>query len=380
MRIKTMKWSGILLSLAAPGVFLFSQVGGGTKVEDLLSLIKIRSGLEIKLPDESWTWNEKSIRGTSDSGEAVFSTQKWLMNLIHWGPIQTKEISVSYVRDRMQKMWSVNFEFTGTEGTMQIAEHPAVYVDAYGTNRAFFTRFVIWNCPESGREFIADLNYNLGLKTPREDFETAWRLARTIGCHPGAHKESFPDLTNRWESSKYGFLFDHPERWYFLDSPFYVPFTQYEGVRDGKFGSILGLCSDQNTEITLIWGPAVGSKDETSMLGADQEVRQQLRTSLASIQSLTSSQEEGSETFRIGNRVVTRLWGNCVFKEPIDERERRSFGPHGVFEAAKWEISEKGKGVTLILLTRESQYQNQFSNPSREALDRRFREFVLLCK
>jgi len=379
MKVKTLKWSGILLSLAGSGVFLFSQ-GGGAKVEDLLSLIKARSGLEVQLPDEGWTWSEKNIRGTSDGGEAVFSAQKWLMNLIHWGPIQVKDISVAYVRDRMQKMWGVKFEFTGTEGTTQIAGHPAVYVDAYGTNRAFFTRFLIWNCPDSSREFIADMNYNLSLKTPRQDFETEWRVARTIGCHPGARPENFPDLTSRWESAKYGFAFDHPERWFFLDSPFYVPFAQYEGVRDRIFGSLLGLCSDQNTEITLIWSPIAESPGGASLLGADQAAGRQLRASLASAKSLTSTQEEGSESFRVGKRVVTRLWGKCVFKEPTDEGERRLFGPRGVFEAARWEIPEKGKSATLVLLTREFQYQNQFSNPSRDALDRVLRKFVAECK
>lgn len=95
----------MILLLATPGTFLLAQEGGDQKVEDLVSLIKLRSGLEIRLPGDGWKWSEQSIYGTQDSGQVVFSRQKWLMYLIHWGPIQTKEISVSYVRDRMLKMW-----------------------------------------------------------------------------------------------------------------------------------------------------------------------------------------------------------------------------------------------------------------------------------
>jgi len=385
--MKISKWTFwlFLLAFVAANASLYlrageaDEVGESSSVDSLLSAISRQSGLEIMLPAAGWTWNTQGIQGTPDSGKAAFSRQKWLMELIHWGPVQTDALTVTYVRNRMQTMWGVNFEFTGAEGKTQISGHPAVYVEAYGPNRAFFTRFVIWNCPESGREFIADMNYNLMLKTPAADFETELRVAKTTGCHPGAPRERFPDLTSHWESDKNLLTFDHPERWFFFDSPFYVPFVQYEGVRDRRIGSIMGLCSDQNMEITLMWGPAGKGGSAPAMLGADQGAGKELRASLASVKSLASVQEEGLETFQIGTRSLTRLWGGCEFQEPEQEMERKFFGSHGIFAAASWNVPEKNKKVTIVLLTREYRYQSHTSSPTRDAPDRFLRDFVAQC-
>lgn len=251
MKFNSKTFIGLIVLFLFLIPFLSTQSKKPQKVEDLVALIKEKSGLEIQLEDLGWEWKEEDIKGTKEKGEITFSDTKWLMYLIHWGPIQVPEITVDYVKERMLKMWGVKFEFTGKEGKTKIAGHDAVWVEAFGTNKSFYTRFIVWNCPESGREFIADTNYNLRRKTPKEDFETEMRSAKTIQCHEGAVVESFSDLTKKFESEKYGFTFYYPEYWFVFDSPFYVPFPQYEGVRGRKLGSLLALCSDQNIQITL---------------------------------------------------------------------------------------------------------------------------------
>jgi hypothetical protein len=52
-----------------------------------------------------------------------------------------------------------------------------------------------------------------------------------------------------------------PEQWFMFDSPFYVPFPEYEGIRDQKMGSLLALPSDQNISVTLKWYPQEEKKE-----------------------------------------------------------------------------------------------------------------------
>jgi hypothetical protein len=366
----TLKSGTLILLLAGrlAGPFIFAQ-SPGASVEDLTSLIHQKSGLEIKLDDEGWTWKPEEIQGTPESGQAVFSDTKWLMYLIHWGPIQKQELTTDYVRDRMLKMWGVPFEFTGQEGHTTMAGHDAVFVEAFGTKHAFRTRFIVWNCPESGREFIADTNYNLVAKTPVEDFEAERRSARTLACHDGAPVERFPDLHERFAGNRVGFTFDYPERWFLMDSPFYVPFPQYEGIRDENTGSLLLLCSDQNVRVVLQWGPAPETADPAAAKTLDKLV--------AGRDDIVNPTSIGSETFRIGDKTLTRIWGDCSFKEPEDKDDKDFFTGRGIYQAARWLLPERKKAITAIMTVREYSYSNHPSRPDRDILDRFVRDLVL---
>ena len=349
-------------------------------VEDLVSLIRQKSGLEIELEDIGWQWKEEDVKGAKDEGSITFSDTKWLMYLIHWGPIQVPKITVDYVKNRMLNMWGVKFEFTGKEGKTEIAGHDAVWVEAYGTNKSFYTRFIIWNCPESGREFIADTNYNLRRKTPREDFENEMRSAKTIQCHEGAITERCPELNRRFDSVKYGFSFYYPEDWFFFDSPYYVPFPQYEGIRNHETGSLLALCSDQNLSLTLKWSLLDESQCEVPFMGVEQKALESLKKEIGSQKDVESFQNHGMEYFTIDGKKITRIWGDCRFKEPEDETQRAFYTGKGIYQAAQWDITKKNKKIIVILITQQFRYGAGISMPSRHFHDKFLRNLVSKIK
>jgi len=347
------------------------------KSEELISLIKQRSGLELRLEDIGWSWKEEDIKGTTDDGEITFSDTKWLMYLIHWGPIQVQKVTVDYVKERMLKMWGVKFEFTGKEGMTKVSGHDAAWAEAYGTSKSFYTRFIIWNCPESGREFIADTNYNLRRKTPKEDFEKEMLSARTVQCHPGALTERSPELAKKFESDKYGFSFYYPEEWFISDSPYYVPFPQYEGIRGKEMGSLLGLCSDENISVTLRWSPLEESKKEEMVMGIEQKSLENLTKEIQSRKELDSFENYGIEYFTVNNRKIARIWGRCQFKEPENEQQKAFFTGKGIFQAAQWNLENKKKKIVAILLTRQYKYATEASLPARHLQDKFLRDLIL---
>ncbi|MCP4216915.1 MAG: hypothetical protein GY765_19850 [bacterium] len=344
------------------------------KLETLLSLIKEKSGLSLQLPDAGFQWKDEDCKGTTEKGEVTFNDGKWLMYLIHWGPIQTETITVDYVKKRMLDMWGVPFQFTGKEGKTTMAGHDAVFVEAYGTNKAFYSRYIVWNCPESGREFIADTNYNLKLKTPEADFELEKTSAATLQCHTGAPIKDSPQLTATYSSRRYGFSFYYPDRWFIFDSPYYAPFPQYEGLRSAKMGSLLGLCSDQNLRVTVQWQPLVKEKKQKSMAGTGRATIKLLKEITETMSGVNSRQIFGSESFSIGSRPVTRIWGDCTCDVP--EAEKDFLTGKGIFQSAAVELKEKGKTVIITLFTRQYKNGAAVSTPTRHFQDTAMRDLI----
>jgi len=363
----------LLTSLLLAASYLESQQQP-QKVEDLVSLIKEKSGLELKLEDIGWQWRDEDAKGTEEKGEITFADIKWLMYLIHWGPIQVEEITVDYVKERMLKMWGVPFEFSGKEGRTKMAGHDAVWVEAYGTNKMFYSRYIIWNCPESGREFIADTNYNIRVKTPKHEFETEMRSAKTIQCHSGAQTEHFPDLTNKYESEKYGFSFYYPEKWFMFESPYYVPFPEYDGIRNRKMGSLLGLCSDRGIKVTLKWTQMDESQDEEQVMGIQQKLMESLINEIKSYTDVESIQNSGMENFKVDDKKITRIWGSCQFIEPENENERQFFTGKGIYQVAQW--NQEKKKIMVILTTKQYRYGSVASSPVRSFLDEFSKDFI----
>lgn len=355
-----------------------SQEKGLQNIENFISLLKQKSGIEIQLDDVGWTWKEQDFFGASDQGGVTFSDSKWLMYLIHWGPIQVQKITVDYVKKRMLDMWGVKFEFSGKQGEMKVSGHDAVWVEAYGTNKSFYTRFIIWNCPQSGREFIADTNYNIRLKTPEKDFESERRSAQTVSCHEGSMPDKFPDLTRKFHSERYGISYFYPEQWFLFESPFYVPFPQYEGTRDRKMGSLLALPSDQNLQVTLKWYPSLEEKEEMVM-GIDQKISESLSKEIESQEDVQSFENQGFESFLISGKKVYKIWGNYKLKN-LEEKEKEFYTGDGIFEVSQWNLKEKGKKIVVILKTRNFQYAANVSSPSRHFQDEFLKALVLQTK
>ncbi|MCP4151765.1 MAG: hypothetical protein GY757_28735 [bacterium] len=359
-------------------LFLFlpspAQQEAPQKLESLLSLINQKSGLTLQLPDSGWLWKDGDCKGSTEKGELTFNDSKWLMYLIHWGPIQVETLSVDYVKKRMLNMWGVPFQFTGKEGKTSMAGHDAIYVEAYGTNKAFFTRFIVWNCPESGREFIADTNYNLALKTPVKDFEKERTSARSLQCHKNAPTKDAPGLTAAFDSRKYRFSFYYPGHWFIFESPYYVPFPQYEGIRSDKTGSLLGLCSDQNVRVTLKWLPLDKKEKKKTMLGVDTGTNKILVEALKATPGLKSHKKSGSESFQIDSKPVSRIWGK--YTHDIPEKQKAFLTGNGIFQAVSVELKEKGKNVIIILQTQQYKYDPAVSSPTRNFQDIMMRDLI----
>lgn len=366
------------ISLAAVALIvlpsLIPEENDQQTVKDLVSLIRQKSRLELKLEDIGWQWREEDAKGTEEKGEITFADAKWLMYLIHWGPIQVEEITIDYVKERMLKMWGVPFEFSGKQGRTKMAGHDAVWVEAYGTNKMFYSRYIIWNCPQSGREFIADTNYNIRARTPKDDFETEMRSAKTIQCHPEAQIEHFPDLTNRFESEKCGFSFYYPERWFMFDSPFYVPFPEYDGIRNREMGSLLGLCSDRGIKVTLKWAQEDESQQEEQVMGIQQQLMESLINEIKSYTDVEDIQNYGMENFTVNDKKITRIWGACQFKGPDNENERQFFTGKGVYQVAQW--NQEKKKIMVILTTKQYRYGPAVSSPARSFHDEFLKDFI----
>ncbi|MEW6363215.1 MAG: hypothetical protein AB1714_01100 [Acidobacteriota bacterium] len=369
----------LLISGVAACSNVFAQAPQVQAVDDLMSLIKSRSGLSVRLPDAGWQWKEADVQGTPDRGEITFSDAKWLMYLIHWGPIQRPQVTVDYVRARMSKMWGVNFEFTGAEGPTTVNGHEAVMVEAHGTNRMFYTRFIAWNCPESNREFIADTNYNTARKTPVNDFEIETRSAKTIRCHAPFASDPDPDLATAYSADTYGFSFRYPSRWFLFESPYYVPFPQYEGVRGQRLGSLLALCSDENIRVTLKWGPNLSGEGESSPMG-DPVATRRLRDDMASQSDVDEIRVHGFENYYVGNKKIGRIWGTCGFKEAPAEEQSGFYTGEGVFQAAEWSPGAASRRVAALLVTKQYRYGTAESSPGRELLDRVLLDLILSMK
>jgi hypothetical protein len=265
----------------------------------------------------------------------------------------------------MLNMWGVKFEFSGEEGVTQVAGHDAAWVEAYGTKRLFYTRFIAWNCPQSGREFIADTNYNLAYKTPAEDFELERKSAFTVCCHEGAVSKPDEALTSRYASPKYALSFDYPEAWFVDDSPFYVPFPEYEGLRDRRMGSLLGLPSDENLNVVLKWQP-MEAGEESVFMGISQKAMERLRAEVESELDIESPQGLGFESFSVSGVKIHRLWGRMKFKQA---EMKDMYIDEGIFQAALWNIEGKGKQVLVILKTKAFRYGTMVSKPARHFQD-----------
>ena len=331
--------------------------------------------MTLRLDDVGWEWKDADVKGDMQQGELTFSDNKWLMYLIHWGPPQVPRITPDYVKKRMLDMWGVKFELSGKEGLTTVAGHEAVWVEAFGTNHAFYTRFIVWNCAQSKRELIADTNYNLTLKTPEADFEDEARSAGTVRCHEGDPSVSSEELGAVWNAPQHGISFRYPERWFFFDSPFYVPFPEYDGVRDRRHGSVLGLCSDQNVRITLKWEASTAPKAPEVFM-VDPAVLDHLKRVVTDQLDIASIQTGGFETFAVSGKKVRRTWGTCDFREPEDPRERSFYTGRGIFQVAQWEPDGSGRTVSIALITRQYRYESATSTPSRSFHDVLMRQLL----
>ncbi len=205
-------------------------------------------------------WKLTKNDSTVNNGHIKLENKIWLMHFIHWWELNedNKNVSDEYVRELLKNVWGMQFELTGTEGKTTIAGHEAVFVE--GMLGDFVnTIFVVWNCPESGRQFLSDCNINISLNTPDKLLELQVDdITKSICCHDHENESDNPLLTNHISYENVGVSFSIPPNWH---SDFYIvnpdsdkkyPGYYKDGVTE-KHGVIWNLVTDSEREINFVW-------------------------------------------------------------------------------------------------------------------------------
>lgn len=205
----------------------------------------------LRSAGDDWT----SIKDKLPHGETIRLHQdEWLMYFLHWRPLtkERKDISIEYVRKLMLSLWGPEMPFTFSEnaGEMEVAGHKAYFVDGTIYEGAVLTRFIVWNCPKTGRQFIADCNINVQKGTPQELLDLQKEITLSISCHGQENVREHPLLTKRFTSEKYKISFFLPENWRTNDynDPEWFP----QGMSDTN-GTFWTLLTDSEKYLELRW-------------------------------------------------------------------------------------------------------------------------------
>ncbi len=199
-------------------------------------------------------WQLISSEIKEEQGHIRLHLDRWLMYFLHWRPLteEKKELSIEYVRDLLLNFWgqAINFELNDIEGKIEVCGHKGFFAEATFGKGAIYTRFLVWNCPRTNRQFIADCNINLKRGTPKELLEVQKSITRTVCCHQGGIPETIPGLDKKYQSSEWDLYFYVPENWRVAD------FTDEEWFPQGMSkdnGSLWTLLTDSEKHIELLW-------------------------------------------------------------------------------------------------------------------------------
>ncbi|MCP4548100.1 MAG: hypothetical protein GY835_16675 [bacterium] len=308
----------LLIMIAASGVF--AQTPLVHTAAEMEALFADKANLGIDLPDLGYTWNDSSLTGNAVEGGISVSATKVIYYFLHWGPIEVPEITESYVRERIPKIWPGEGLRVQSVKTATVAGHPARFAEVMPQREFYRAFFLIWNCPESGRQFIADMNYNVQYRTPRGELEAEFDTTKhTLACHPEASTKELPDHVARFASHRFGIRFDHPLHWYVFENPYGVPHPEYRGLRDRSIGSLLANLQDMTTDIAFRWGtlPETPTNDQQMMGSSVVHYRAAIMFANA-LEQVESFNYDDAETVTINGRKVFKLFGDVVRKAPSE--------------------------------------------------------------
>ena len=266
-----------------------------------------------------------------DGGSIKLHQDKWLMYFLHWRPLtEEKEgVSIEYARNLMLSFWGEDMPFTLTEnfGEIEIAGHKAYFVDGTIYEGAIHSRFIVWNCPETKRQLIADCNINVRRGTPEELLDLQEEISSTVCCHGQPDSVKYPLLKSKFTSEKYNLSFYIPENWRTHE------FTDQEWFPGGLNrinGSFWTLMTDSEKYVELRWVNKKGEISEElfseyiTKIGMDSVVSQVTsKIDSCKVESITAKPGyftgEGRFEYRLraGDRQVSKpfrfkalLWNN----------------------------------------------------------------------
>ncbi len=199
-------------------------------------------------------WDVLHHNETSDGGELMLQHEIWYMYFLHWRPLneENRNITPIYVRHQLLNWWGPNmayFTLKSSEGELSINGHKAYYVDGDYLGMVD-TRFVIWNCEETNRQFIGDLNINRKLNTPRIIYDAQLLSLNTISCHGDSSFHGQKIFPKHYISEKGKLDFHTLDSW---NTDEFESSSWYPGGISDSSGSIWTLPADSRKQIMLFW-------------------------------------------------------------------------------------------------------------------------------
>lgn len=200
-----------------------------------------------------------------DDSSAKFGYKKlkneiWLMHFLHWWPLNEcqETISIEYSKELLMSLWVMPFTLTGIEGETQVNGHRAFFVEGRLGNMVK-TRFIVWNCPESNRQFLSDCNINTSLNTPEEFFLIQTdHITQSVCCHKNVtinEDQHIPQVVNHEELN---LACSIPANWrsgFYEETPCSdnkKPGHHQQGITEHR-GTIWNLSTESEKEISFIW-------------------------------------------------------------------------------------------------------------------------------
>ncbi len=359
----------VFLSLLA-GSLAVGQVPDIHSDADLESLLQNKANLTIDWPDLGYTWNDSTFTGSAETGTISINATKVIYYFLHWGPIENPIVTKDYVRKRIPQIWpSEGLQVLSVNETT-VAGHPAFYAEVMPQREFYRAFFLIWNCPESGRQFIADMNYNVRFRTPRTELEAEFETTyQTLACHVGAETKELSQHVVRYDSHRFGIRFDHPINWFVFENPYGVPHPQYRGRRNRKIGSLLANLQDTETDISIKWDNLPpGNSDDLQMMGNSVEHYRAAIKFGNSLEQIESFKYDDAETISLNGRKVFKLFGDVLRKTP------EQLSPDFVSKARAMVVliddQVNNRRLQVLFLIDQFKVDGVFRRPERDIFDR----------
>lgn len=208
--------------------------------------------------DNNWQINKQD--SSLNAGNITLSSKVWLMHFLHWWPLtdSSENLSLAYATELLKTLWGMQFTLTENKGECRVNGHRAYYVEGQLGN-VVKTRFIVWNCPESGRQFVSDCNINLALNTPEEYFKVQVQdITQSIHCHAPYEERKTEKLSHFIAYDTLGIHFQLPQFWH---SDLYVVSENSDRKMPGYFkdglnrknGVIWNLITDSEKKVNLVW-------------------------------------------------------------------------------------------------------------------------------